>query len=253
MAFRLFPTNADVGTVAANGAVITEQNLAGVLGGMLGHRRSLIVSGMTLSAPGGLVIDIAAGEAVINGYRFATDAVLSYTAGASRTNYALWLRLDRTATLVSGYTLVETSSPGPPDADHLYLGTFSSSGSAVTSVLDAPLGGAAYASGSYTGDDASSRTIPIGFDPVLVLLIKRQATGASTSIFALSAIKPKGVSPSTVAGMISLSFTGSPPTVNLTQDNAARPDPVVGGFHVDGTGVVSTNDLNDEYDWIAFG
>lgn len=102
------------GTISA--ATTAAQNEAGAKGG------SFIISGLSFSAGAGLVLNMAAGSALVNGYFFSSSAQITATLTDATTNY-LWLEPDGTLT-------DNTTGTNPGDA--LYLGTVSTSGGSIS-------------------------------------------------------------------------------------------------------------------------
>lgn len=80
--------------------------------------------GFDVTVNAGLVIDIAAGEALVNGYHISSDAVQNATMTDNTTNY-VWLEPDGTVT-------VNTTGTNPGNA--LLLATVVTSGAAIASI-----------------------------------------------------------------------------------------------------------------------
>jgi len=248
MGYEIFPTNNDVATTTSNGETITETNLSSIIGAVGSQRKAYIVSGITTSTAAGLVIDIAAGVAIINGYRFEFDAATSHTATDALTDNTLQIRLDKTADLVTGYTLVESTGSSPVDDDHLPICEFTSS-TTITSVSQARvLHAPGCVSGTYTGDDTEARLISLGFTPRRVEVCRRDVT---TERYSSSVILPEHSDPG--------DFTGIP-SLTCDENNAwswstfqsLRPEIADGGFYVREQSIAnSLNDSGVVYDYIA--
>jgi len=169
MAYRVYPTENDVGSASATGQVMTESNMATMVQALM-RRPSAVKSGLALSAGTGLEVEIATGFAFVNGYLFEVTATESFTPAASE-NKALYLRLDYTSDKVSGVTYVKTDSLDPIDDDHLLLGEYITDGSSVTSVdMSELVVSPGYEIGNYTGDSTTGRTISLSFTPRFVLV-----------------------------------------------------------------------------------
>ena len=147
MAVKVFPTTNDVGGAGA-GKIITESNLVSWLKPILGG--SVVVNGFTVPASSAtLNLDVAAGEALISGYRVVIDAATTLAMTASTTNY-IYLKLTRDASNnVTGATF-EVNATGIAPADSVKIAKATTSASAVTGTADArivSLGAAANTNG----------------------------------------------------------------------------------------------------------
>ncbi|MGE5553290.1 MAG: phage tail protein [Betaproteobacteria bacterium] len=138
MATTIFPTVNDVGGSGA-GKVLSEANLTALIK-MLSQ--NFVVSGFTLpSSDPDLVIPVAAGEAMISGYRVVLDAATNVTCTANATNH-IYLKLNRDASgNVTGATF-EVNTTGTAPADAVKIGMAVAGASSITSTTDArPLAG----------------------------------------------------------------------------------------------------------------
>lgn len=252
MAYRVYPTENDVGSASATGQVMTESNLAKIAKAFV-RRPSAVKSGLTLSAGTGLEVEIATGFGFVNGYLFEVTATESFTPAASE-NKALWLRLDYTADKVSGITYVKTDSLTPIDDDHLLLGEYITDGASVTSVdhselVETP----GYEIGSYTGDSTLSRTITLPFTPRFVL-VQGDNTSLGEIVAMSSLFNLGGTIPA--SGDPALAFRTTPTGGwAFVTTNEARPEIVDLGFRVSYDAGLTDDNLNHSgnvYKYIAF-
>ena len=247
MGYTIFPTNGDVATTTSNGETISEQNMVGLLGGVNGARVSYLIDGLDVSTASGLVIDIAAGSAFINGVRFEFDTAQTHTATDSLTDYYLQLRLDRTATLISGYTLVESATAAPIDDDHVALCRFTSA-TTITSLDRAQcLHKPRTIAGQYEGDGTTNRTIDIGFVPRFVNV---WASSGANRRMGYSVILPDDTAPSTLTSVASMTWDNSA-AASWTTSRDERPEIADTGFIVSSTGAGDLNDNSVFYNYIA--
>lgn len=113
------PFSAGVLTAASLNELVTYVNLASRAGAGVG-----IMDGLGLSQTSGLVLNIAAGTAII-GAPIRLEAS-TYTVPVSQSTIFIWLKSDGTIT----HTLTST----PPSGNVVYLGWCASSSSAITSI-----------------------------------------------------------------------------------------------------------------------
>lgn len=252
MTHKVYPTEADVGSDPATGQVMTESILT-LLSLAMTRRPTSVKSGMALSAGTGLEVLIGTGSAYASGYLVEITVAESFTPAASE-NKVLYLRLDRTSTLVTGFTYVKTDSLTPIDDDHLLLGEYVTDGSGVTSVdMSEIVATPGYKFGRYTGDSTSSRTITVGFTPRFVIV-----QGDNTSLGEIVAISPLFVPGLTVpaSGAPSLAFRTNPgATWAFVTSSEQRPEIVDDGFRVSYDAGLVDDNLNHSgnfYDYLAF-
>lgn len=127
-----------------------------VLGSSAG-RNNYVISGGTLPATDvDLVIDVAAGAAIIEGHYCQWPAT-SITLPDTNTSY-IYIKLVFSANLVTGLEIEDNTSDTPPAAS-TKLGTATTSGSAVTSTTDARILGPGFLAMLTSG---TSYTVPAG-------------------------------------------------------------------------------------------
>lgn len=114
MATTVFPETNDA---------VTESVWQG-LNKSLSHNASWTVTGYDMTDGGGLEVDVAAGEAMVNGYYITSDATEAVVLADASTNY-LWLEPDGTLT-------DNTTGSNPGNA--LLLGTIVTSGGSISSI-----------------------------------------------------------------------------------------------------------------------
>lgn len=142
MAVTIFPETGDTisesawqglnKAIAANGAWTTE--------------------GYDVTVSSGIIVDVAAGEALVNGYLVSSDATQQVTLADNNTNY-LWLEPDGTLT---------DSTTGSNPGNALLLATIVTSGGSITSITkdqDVTVGNSLYIRKTADENVASSTTL----------------------------------------------------------------------------------------------
>lgn len=141
----IWPTDGDVGVDDGDGDGLFELELAAWLA--KAGQANFVVSGLTMPASdANLVVDVAAGIAVIDGRLCTVPATTAITLSNNTTNY-IYLRLDKTSLKATAVT-IEVNTSGTAPADSVALGVAITSGGATSSILDARV-----TKPSYTGNN----------------------------------------------------------------------------------------------------
>lgn len=213
-----------------------------------------VYSGYAISAGAGLSVSVAAGVALLDGYRVENTAAetlsgLTASRAIAMPNF-IWLQLDFDGDdLVTDYTLVANTT-GTPPINSLLLGVAATDGSAVISVLSS-YSSPRVVGGSYTGDDEDDRIFFLGFKPkrVTVWGIYKTVLGVDFGAIANSIPEDGDLGWNSEAGTI----TG---VGAATDDDLDIPflTPFAGyGFLVhqdDGTDQ-GLNRISEPYNWVA--
>ena len=204
MAFKIFPTENDVGPIAGDGRKSTEPNMSSWLE-QARPISTFYADGTTVGAGGvgtgynfdlaahtpGLSADITSGTANVRGFRTESDATIAVTCTASMHNH-LYLALTKVSSLVTTATItnIVTSTRdniGTPPADSIYLWDLLCDGSTVTVAHDYRNFSAGMCVGTYQGDGTDNRLINIGFMPKLVM-VQGIGVGSTDFIFSMSPV-----------------------------------------------------------------
>lgn len=217
----------------------TKQNIAGGFGDLRGRKftedkwktiwskigHPFVVSGFTITNPSGLNVDIAIGEAVIEGLLITTDLVKSLTLSASQNDINIWLRYTEDGNgEVNGVVFEALGSNGLPTdpSKACILGWAKTGATAITTLESRRALGAMGHKFTYAGDDRASREFKLGYEPALVIV-----HGSSTSNrYAIGSV-------TALAGNPGVSFSST--SLSVTADDSLRPEPQSNGFRVEGT------------------
>ena len=132
MALSIFPTLNDVGGNGA-GKYATEANLAKFLLRVM--KRNSVISGGTYAGAAGLIVTVAAPEAVVEGYIAKETANLTIAVAANQTNYIYWKLTRDGQNYVTGVTLAYYNMGGER-ADHVLLMSVTTNATDVTGNAD---------------------------------------------------------------------------------------------------------------------
>lgn len=130
MATTVFPTTNDIG----GGRLLSEENISSLVKLLLGQ--SFVNSGFTVpSSSADLTLDVAAGEAVIDGFRVNIDSVTTVTCTASQTNH-IYLKLTTDVDGNVDGAEFEVNTTGTAPSQSLKIAEAAADGAAVTSTTD---------------------------------------------------------------------------------------------------------------------
>ena len=127
----VYPSANDIAVTEKEGRFATEQKHSGYMDQWLDNH---VIAALTLSTPGGLVVDVAAGDAIIDGRLVNINATISVTVVDATTNH-IFLRLSPDTGDVTGVDLISSTSPTPP-VRSVKLGRAIASGGVITSTID---------------------------------------------------------------------------------------------------------------------
>jgi len=202
---------------------------------------SFVYSGLALSDGGGLNVNVAIGVVIIFGAHARNDATATVATTNNAINY-IYVQLTKTSSLITGATLVSTTSTTAP-SDSAFLGRVRTSGGAIVSIQSAKKPPHSPLKDSYTepstGIDAGR--VHLGFRPRFAIVVRRSG---GTDIFTFSGID--------AATQIGLSVVGGIPTVTLTTSNNTRPLLQFEGFDVSGTSAGQLLVAGATYDYLAW-
>ncbi len=134
MATKVWPSTNDVGGAGA-GKVITESNLTSWIKTLVAQ--NFVVSGFTVPASSTtLNLDVAAGEAILSGYRVVIDAATTVTCTASATNH-IYLQLTRDASNNVTEATFAVNTTGTAPADSVKIATAVADATSIISTTDA--------------------------------------------------------------------------------------------------------------------
>lgn len=199
MAFHIFPSEMNVGFVQSGSLLIPVKQareqcmLPWMVNRGKSPKDSFVLSGFTLSViPGSLAVNVAAGEAIVNGRWVRSDSIV--TVGLLAANRSLsvtawtpnfiWLDITTNAggQATGGTITHNTTGTAPQGANSLLIGVTDSDTDDVLNVANA----AAVPNvqqGSYTATSIASATdafIFIGFTPKLVKVFGRYTSAGSS-------------------------------------------------------------------------
>jgi hypothetical protein len=193
MALEIWPTENAVG--GANlGRVAKESNFVAksleVVFQPMGTSRNFVVSGLAPSDGGGLVVDVAAGSAWIDGYHVKQTATQNVTCNASESAQVWYWQLTKSSGLVTGaqwLRILDPAADGSDDpADSVPIFRVTTSASDITEAFDLRHGAPGMKHFTYTGNNSANRELDTTLIPKMVLVFEARLL-ASQKIYALSA------------------------------------------------------------------
>jgi hypothetical protein len=222
MTTKIILTSRDVGG-SGLGRKATEANVSQLFNIW---RDAFVITGLAPTDGGGLVVDIAAGEALIDGYHYRRDNVENVTVNASETDADWYLQLTKTSGLVTGVTWVRVLDADPDGsddpADSCRMFRVTTGGASITTLTDHRRIKRDIHYGDYAGNDGNNRTIAIGFRPVMVM-VKGDA-GTQAEIW--------GVSPIYTLSSSAIGFYVNDSSFAVSASNYLRPQLTATGFMV---------------------
>lgn len=255
MAWNIFPTQNNVGTIAGVASRVAgyEPNMNLWLKSLKkSPLDSFVVSGLTLSSPANQAVRIDPGYAIIDGLLVYNDSNVDISGLAFSTTYTIYATLNRDGNnLASSITHNITTGSVPANSVTIGRAVVAASPGAVTVTNAAP--SPEKVAGTYTGDGLANRTIWLGFTPKLVIVSSEDGSISTpvTPFYSFSAT----IIGSAIAGAASRgNSAGQLPVEPSTQD-LLRPEIVVNGFEVSGNGAVLTASANSNtrsYRYLAF-
>lgn len=246
MAWNILPTNNNVGThISIGDRVLSEFALLDWM-----NRRgaspleSFVYSGLGLSDGGGLNVNVATGVAIMFGAHARNDATATVATTNNATNY-IYVQLTKSSSLITGATLVSTTSTTAP-ADSAFLGRVRTSGGAIVSIQSAKKPPHSPLKDSYTEPSTGidQGRVHLGFRPRFVIVIRRTTPPSAADIFSLSGID--------AATQIGAAIVGSTPVVSLPTSTNTRPLLQFDGFDVSGTAAGQLLVAGATYDYLAW-
>jgi hypothetical protein len=179
---RIFPTENDVGTSDTVGRVMTEPNMVNWFretmprqvheesdGTVHASTRSAALTGLAPSDGGGLVVNFAAGTAIVDGYYVNLTGTTAHTCTDEEMNHVyLQLTVDGQSK-VDGAQLVSGSVWGDTTRG-LLLANVDCTGGDIQSIEDERRSGNGIVCGRYTGDGNVTRYVDLPGTPVYVVV-----------------------------------------------------------------------------------
>jgi hypothetical protein len=248
MVTRIFPSENDVHDTSGGGKKPTEANLTllrNTAAAQISHYRNSageekvdaggILTGFDFSSGSATSVTLTAGTATIEGFAIEETTTIVGVLTASMFNY-VFLTLDKSSGLVTDISLtvraVATFGAAMTiPADSILIWCFETDGVSIITQFDFRTVGSNILTGSYTGDDAATRTFDLGFRPKMVHIYRNE----NNRFIARSPLAIPRIG--TQQGLFTGSVASSRSVSEMTSDPELVPIIVENGFTIeDGPG-----------------